>query len=167
MSGFRWYLLKHNCRDKQFHFTIVYKANTKFAKISECIKDYLTHVQFGYCSASSGTYEVKIFSEEDPYADSQHKNGLIPVNGIDEVETAQNLELQKVQNFIEYIWILLEKRNCASDDQFHLMEKSVKAFTSVDACLLDFRATSTYDRFNVSRDWCLYFEVINFGQTVK
>jgi len=165
MSGLRWYLLKHNnCANNQFHLTIAHQADTDFAEIRECLQDYETYIQYSNCLPSPGTYEIKIFSEEDPYAESQHKDAFTSVSGIDEVETAQNLELLKKQNFTQYIWIVLEKTNCVSDNHFQLAEKSVKTFESVKACLLDFRATSTYDKFNISRNWSLFFEAINADQ---
>lgn len=163
MSGLRlcWHLFKHdNCHNGQIHFATVNKAKTLFAEIFDCVKDYVNYIQDGDCFASSGTYEVRIFSEEDPYMDSQQYDGFISVNGIDEVETAQNHQLQNKQNFVNYIWVVLEKTNCGSDNHFQIMERSVNTFASVKDCLLDFRVVSTYDKFNISRDWYLHFEVI-------
>ena len=160
----RWAIVRHeSCEDSVPHHKFLHQATKPQTSIPACYAD-LTSFRARNQPEFGPSFAVKIFCQ-DPFVDaemgrkSSHSCRTQSTPIVDEVQQSE------MENFVKepigYIWVVYEPAKCEEDTQHKVIkEESKKIFNDYYECVLDFRANSEFDKFDISRDWECYIEAV-------
>ena len=111
------------------------------------------------------SYEFLVFSDEDTHV--KDYQGLEVSNScclVDEVEITTERNNKQPREHLSYKWVIFEKATCDYDEHFLQVESSKEHFETVEDCLWSFRMDTTYEKFDISREWRLYIQAVKSRQ---
>lgn len=108
-----------------------------------------------------GCHELRLLWDEDTYLQDQYSNSEQQKFCSDEVEMQTRFLDKHIRDDWTFSGFLMEKVNCLADDHYLLVDAKINTFATPEECVQQFRSNTDYDKFNISKVWWFFVQLVN------